>query len=121
MNLPADRPLTQTSATFMAPSNLRITTLSFALSGNSNVLRYQQMPCHCGLFFPATSASTRAVWGRVTVSHLAASKEGEAACDSSARRNCQFAEKFSGDDCAMAGNKTTKANCVSLNHDLSGF
>src|SRR5215831_8846335 len=68
-----------------------------ASAGRSKALRYQQMPCHCGALLPATSASIRAVCGKVTVSQVRSSNDGELALGSSARRNRQAVLKVSFD------------------------
>src|SRR5215467_9733503 len=109
MNLPADWPLTQISAAFIAPSKRRRIVLSATSEDRSKDLRYRQMPCHWGFSLPATSASMRAVWGRATVSHLLSSKDGEEAAGSSARRNCQQRQKESAKGSAVCPAKAANA------------
>jgi hypothetical protein len=66
---------------------------SRASGGRSNVLRYQQMPCHWRTPRPVTNASVWAVCGRVTVSHVRSSNSGLCACGTSARTNHHWLSK----------------------------
>src|SRR6266404_2203805 len=117
MNLPADRPLTQISAAFMAPSKRRVTVLFVTSGGRLKYLRYQQMPCHWGFSLTATSASTRAVCGNATVSHWPSSNDGEEAASRSARMNCQSLQNESASGSAglaLQAAKGRKAQKITL-------